>query len=134
MTRATLASILALAAPLAVAEPVPPHAVTVAWHAQWQGHRLLLSPTLACVHACRRHFELLTLDNPAQVIRQAGHVDLPAATPRELGRLLLAPLRGRCRLRLVLVDAEGRRDVHELDPCASRPEVAGAAAEAAPLP
>lgn len=92
------------------------------WNAEWQGHTLRLRPTLRCPTPCRWRFELVTVDLPGQAIRQGGRVELPADTPRLLVRLALTPAGPHCRLRLSLEEDQGRRIIHELDPCTASPE------------
>jgi hypothetical protein len=104
----------------AAATPTPDPELV--WNAEWQGHTLRLRPTLRCSTPCRWRFELVTVDMPGQAIRQGGRVELPADTSRPLAQLSLTPAGPDCRLRLNLEDGQGRRIVHELDPCRASPE------------
>lgn len=89
------------------------------WHVERDKQQLRLQPELRSPHDLDLRYELLSLDNPAQKIRQAGNTRLQANMPRTLGRLVFsAPASGSCRLRLTLWLGEQTRE-YEINPCAT---------------
>lgn len=90
-------------------------------HIDWKVHResdrIEVAPVLTCSSACRLRYDLRTVDNPGQSLRQAGEVQLAPGLSRTLGRLAFT-LRGpHCRLQLTLRDSAGHEQTHVLDPC-----------------
>lgn len=87
------------------------------WHVERDGPQVRLQPELRSRHDQDMHYELLSLDNPARKIRQAGNIRLKADTALVLGRLSFsAPASGACRLRLTLWQGAQQQE-YEINPC-----------------
>lgn len=101
----------------AMALPTPTPELSIDWNVHREADRIAVAPALTCSSACRLRFDLRTVDNPGQSLRQTGEVQLAPGLPRTLGRLAFT-LRGpHCRLHLTLRDSDGHEQTHVLDPC-----------------
>lgn len=98
-------------------DAVLPPAVRLEWNALLKKGQLQLRPVLQCTRPCELGFELVTLDNPAQQIRQGGQLQLTGEAPYQLGQLSFSTRVAPCRLRLTLRHDDGRQEHYEIDPC-----------------
>lgn len=87
------------------------------WQARRQANRLEIAPLITCDRPCRLRFLLATVDSPTQSLRQSGSLQLAAATPRLLGRMVLAAPAPTCRVQLTLWHENGREERFETDTC-----------------
>lgn len=108
-----------LGAALLAAAPVAadPATVYLEWNALREGALQRVAPVLRCQADCTLAFELLTLDDPHQVLRQAGTLRLAPGATRLLGRLVFTPRGSHCRVRLTLRQPDGATTLHLIDPC-----------------
>lgn len=118
LAAALLVAALAASALAARADPLPRQLPRLAWNAQWRNGQLQAAPVLTCLQACALRFELATLGNPAQRLRQGGELALGAGESRGLGRLALSAPGPHCRLGVTLWHRDGFEEHYETDPCA----------------
>lgn len=116
--QAVLACLAAL--PLSPVSAMPDSFPTVCqldWQAHRHSDRLEVAPVVTCDRPCRLRFLLTTIDAPSQSLRQSGSVQVAAATPRPLGRMVLAPADAACRLQLTLWHEDGSEHRFTTEAC-----------------
>lgn len=120
MACASLFAAPALATPpISVMSDSPAPTCHLDWQARRQANRLEIAPLITCDQPCRLRFLLATVDSPAQSLRQSGSLQLAAATPRLLGRMVLETPAPTCRVQLTLWHENGREERFETGDCAA---------------
>lgn len=120
--QAVLACLAALPPCTASAMPdATPPSCQLDWQAHRQGDRLEVAPLVTCDRPCRLRFLITTVDAPSQALRQSGSVHVTSATPRQLGRMVLAPASAACRLQLTLWHEDGSEQRFTSETCPAPP-------------